>query len=244
MPLPLSGPLSLSQIAAEFGGATPHSLSEYYAGGPYVNSGSAGINGPIPSSGEIKISDFYGASNLPAGYTGMGVISGIMGRGESTDAILEGSYPYGWTRVRTSNIYYGTLNPPVTDGYTPGMHIDAAVCILDRDVINEIAYAYMMVLIAETSPYGYTPWTNGKSIRMLWTDLQDRQGGTGYTYDHTFNYGDPNIGVEEVFDLYGPKHWVRQYLEYEPAKDPGDVIYECFYEGAPFTLTVYAQWPS
>lgn len=42
MALPNQGPISLADIAAEFGGSTPHSLSEYYGVAPgipnqYVN---------------------------------------------------------------------------------------------------------------------------------------------------------------------------------------------------------------
>ena len=51
MTLQSSGAISLSQIAAEFGGSAPHSLSEYYEG----HSG-------IPSSGTISMSQFYGTS--------------------------------------------------------------------------------------------------------------------------------------------------------------------------------------
>lgn len=54
MTLPLSGPLSLSDIAAEFGGTPPDSLFEYY-----------GVAAGIPGSGEISIGDFYGAANVP-----------------------------------------------------------------------------------------------------------------------------------------------------------------------------------
>lgn len=61
MVLQTSGPISISDIQAEFGGTNPISISEYYAGGANVPSGAEGINGPIPSSGEIKFSDFYGA---------------------------------------------------------------------------------------------------------------------------------------------------------------------------------------
>ena len=50
MPLPNSGPLSLQDIADEFGGTTPHALSEYYG------------SGGVPSSGPISIGDFYGES--------------------------------------------------------------------------------------------------------------------------------------------------------------------------------------
>ena len=49
MPLPATGPISLGQIAAEFGGTAPHSLSEYY-----------GKAAGIPASGEISFSQFHG----------------------------------------------------------------------------------------------------------------------------------------------------------------------------------------
>jgi hypothetical protein len=45
-------------IAAEFGGAAPHRLSDYYRGGPLVP---AGASSRIPTSGRIRLSDFYGA---------------------------------------------------------------------------------------------------------------------------------------------------------------------------------------
>lgn len=64
MALPTSGVLSLSDIAGEFGGAVPHSLSEYYAGGLYVPAGTSGTNGPVPSAGTISIEDFYGTANV------------------------------------------------------------------------------------------------------------------------------------------------------------------------------------
>lgn len=58
MALPSSGPLSINDIAAEFGGSTPHSLSEYYNAAP-----------GIPASGTIAIDDFYGASSPLATYS-------------------------------------------------------------------------------------------------------------------------------------------------------------------------------
>jgi hypothetical protein len=66
-----SGSLSLSEIQAEFGGSNPISLSEYYAGAGLVNPGTVGYPigagpSPIPSSGDIRISDFYGASAEPS----------------------------------------------------------------------------------------------------------------------------------------------------------------------------------
>lgn len=57
MALPLSGPLSLSQIQTEFGGTNPISMSEYYRGGPFVTNNNTGV----PTSGAIRIGNFYGA---------------------------------------------------------------------------------------------------------------------------------------------------------------------------------------
>ena len=54
MALQSSGQISLLDIANEFGGSTPHSLSEYY-----------GVDSGIPSSGAISIGNFYGATNTP-----------------------------------------------------------------------------------------------------------------------------------------------------------------------------------
>ena len=59
MALPSSGPLSLSDIQAEFGGTNPISLSEYYKGGAFVLTTDFAPN--VPTSGTINISDFYGA---------------------------------------------------------------------------------------------------------------------------------------------------------------------------------------
>ena len=52
MALQGSGPIKLSEIATEFGGTEPHSLSEYY-------SAATGV----PASGVISVSDFYGTSS-------------------------------------------------------------------------------------------------------------------------------------------------------------------------------------
>lgn len=58
MALPVSGPLSLANIQAEFGGSNPISLSEYYRGGAYVPN--TANTATIPTSGPISISNFYG----------------------------------------------------------------------------------------------------------------------------------------------------------------------------------------
>ena len=60
MALPSSGPLSLNDIKGEFGGPGSPSLSNYYAGGSYVPSGTSGTYGAVPTGGTISISNFYG----------------------------------------------------------------------------------------------------------------------------------------------------------------------------------------
>jgi hypothetical protein len=58
MALQSSGTITIQDIADEFGGTAPHSLSEYYRNGVYVGSNNTGV----PTSGTISLSDFYGAS--------------------------------------------------------------------------------------------------------------------------------------------------------------------------------------
>lgn len=52
MSIVTTGTISLTDIALEFGGVAPHSLSEYY-----------GAAAGVPSSGQISLSDFYGKSD-------------------------------------------------------------------------------------------------------------------------------------------------------------------------------------
>lgn len=75
MALPTSGPLSLANIQTEFGGSNPISLSEYYAGGTYVPSGTTGTYGAVPSSGTIGIRNFYGTSGVAVNFTDASVSS-------------------------------------------------------------------------------------------------------------------------------------------------------------------------
>jgi len=65
MALQSIGPISFSQIQAEFGGNNPISLSEYYAGGNNVPNDTFATNGTVPVQGSstIKISNFYGLEN-------------------------------------------------------------------------------------------------------------------------------------------------------------------------------------
>jgi hypothetical protein len=57
-----SGQISMDDIVAEFGGTAPHSLTEYYRGGTRVPN--ITLNNNIPTSGIIKFTDFYGATDF------------------------------------------------------------------------------------------------------------------------------------------------------------------------------------
>ena len=75
MATPSSGEFKLQDIVTEFGGDAPHGLTEYYAGGSNVGSGTQNAQGQaVPSSGEIKLTDFYGTSNTFA----MRIISSLL----------------------------------------------------------------------------------------------------------------------------------------------------------------------
>ena len=59
MGTPASGAISIQDLADEFGGSVPHSLSEYYRNGGLVPFN----NTNIPTSGTISLSNCYAASN-------------------------------------------------------------------------------------------------------------------------------------------------------------------------------------
>jgi len=108
--------LSLNQIAGEFGGTVPHSLSEYYAGGGLTPSGISGDSGAIPTSGEISIGQFYGSANrvtinltISSNTTNYQISSSRGGTYSSgiTDVILTNNAQVGSNAVGTAAIWTG-----------------------------------------------------------------------------------------------------------------------------------------
>lgn len=122
MTLPSSGSLSINDIKGEFGGPASPSLTDYYAGGTYVASGTEGDGGPIPTSGTIKITDFYGASAtlLPdVTISGSNFTSGFGGPKGYSHVIVSG-FPTGWaTTYMTGAIGYNDDKSPaiIGEGY-------------------------------------------------------------------------------------------------------------------------------
>lgn len=119
MTLPSSGPLTLADIQGEFGGSNPISLSEYYAGGGLVPSGTTGTYGAVPSSGTISIQNFYGTSNaapLSISISPSSLYDSRLGDGSLTSSPATGTasggtgpYTYAWTYV-SGNSY--TIDSP------------------------------------------------------------------------------------------------------------------------------------
>ena len=91
MTLQSSGQISLSNIASEMGGSTPHSLSEYYKNGGLV--GNHTNNPNVPTSGTISFSNFYGANNT-APVTANNFA--VMTQGSHTDPAKYGGTYYGY----------------------------------------------------------------------------------------------------------------------------------------------------
>lgn len=137
MALPTSGPLTLSDIQGEFGGSNPISLSEYYAGGGLVPSGTSGTNGPVPTSGTISISNFYGTSNTPTLEVGAGDVSGTSSGLSSSGLVVSSTspdttaiggtppYTYAWTHISTSGGTTPNINSSTTQNPSWSVIVDA-----------------------------------------------------------------------------------------------------------------------
>ena len=109
--------LSINQIAQEFGGDTPHAISEYYAGGSIVPAGTQGEGGGIASSGSISIGDFFGSRQrvtinltISSNTQNYQISQQRGGSYEAgfTDIVLTNNAQVGSTAVGTAGIYTGT----------------------------------------------------------------------------------------------------------------------------------------
>ena len=108
--------LSINQIAQEYGGDTPHALSEYYGDGDNVLDGAQGDGGAIPESGAISIGDFFGGRdrvviNLTIGSNTQAyqISQQYGGTYEAgfTDIVLTNNAQVGSTAVGTAGIFTG-----------------------------------------------------------------------------------------------------------------------------------------
>jgi hypothetical protein len=144
MALPSTGALSLLMIQGEFGGPTTDiAMNQYYAGGSFVPAGTSGDSGPIPSSGQISISQFYGSQSLIAkgyfggggtapGFTNSAVIDGIR---FDTEAAINPAAALSQARVRPGGVnssargFFGGGQTPGRTTVIDGIRFDTEAAI-------------------------------------------------------------------------------------------------------------------
>ena len=160
MTLQSSGAISLSNIASEFGGSTPHSLSEYYRGGGLVPNHSN--TNSIPTSGQISFSQFYGAN-----ATAPGVAS------HSMTITFSGNQGVGLTYGYNGGTGMGSLsNNPMSTPLNTGLRMNVQVAYWSS-LCNKGQFFFQYYPIA--GPVDGTGWSsittshNGNMPRSAFT---------------------------------------------------------------------------
>lgn len=181
MALQTTGAISLSQIQTEFGGANPVSMSEYYRGGTYVESGATSTTS-IPTSGSISMNDFYGGTN-PTG---------------TTFTMSEGSWG-------SSNVGYytgiaGSLTPTTFNGIT----IRAMYFVLQStptEPNNDLFY-FLMAGNRDNTAWNTIQFSN--TTFSSTTGVRTYNSGSNYTqwfYQYRSAPGDMNGTGTQIIDM-------------------------------------------
>ena len=168
-----SGAVSLSDIATEFGGTQPHSMSEYYSGGSNVPSGTQNASSvTIPTSGQISLaSSFYG-SVAEVVLLETTVTSGTRVRDAKLD-LVEYGYSDG---TGTGGDTYGSIG---TDTYTQNS-VTRTVKVARSGGDSNGGNSAIVLAISGTS---YTGWTSltvtrgSSSATILRTNMSSTNSG-------------------------------------------------------------------
>jgi len=159
MALPSSGQLSINDIVGEFGGSAPHSLSEYYRGGSFVSNSATNSN--VPTSGQIKITDFYGAaseiwsttvtvgSGNNFGYTAYGFVRLGNTFGSATDTTIDF-----FSGASLISLYYSFTTTGVVVFAASGAQSNAGFTSVNID-----GNTYNRTDATFSQPLGTTSWT-------------------------------------------------------------------------------------
>jgi hypothetical protein len=176
MALQSSGQIKLSEIATEFGGSAPHSLSEYYD------------KGNAPASGEIQLAaDFYGTAN------GLSLNTTIT-FGEQTTKLFRFNRGF----ISSSGRTVGTLNdvgPNPDSTLNPGP--------TNTTAIGSLASTNAGLATVEAI---YTRHGNGVTTSIqfeisasttAWTNIKVTHSGTTFTY----NRGNMTTSDNQLFTI-------------------------------------------
>lgn len=151
MPIQSTGPLDMSDIQTQFGGANPINFSEYRAGAGLVASGAAGINGDIPSSGPISFSHFRGAPVIT--QAGSIIVSG-------TSVTVTA---YAQLTLQTDGVSkaYTNANPAPTGASRPNWYSTAPV----TDIGDSYEMKWIATTAATTMPGSENVWQALTSVK-------------------------------------------------------------------------------
>lgn len=170
MALPSSGILSLSDVAAEFGGSTPHGLNEYY-----------GAASGVPSSGAIALSDFYGAS-AGVQYIGLALAS------FSSTAGMSLAYPAG---TQVGDVCVATVASFYNVATSQFISANGALLTSQFARTSSTAYGKMttiaFVINDLTAPYGDNGVSGGTVFGQF--SLRVFRGVTSASISGTADYG-------------------------------------------------------
>lgn len=175
----------MANIATEFGGSQPHSLSEYYSGGGLVPSNT----GSIPTSGAISMSQFYGTTAIAVGAFAISAIGTtywtVPGGVSSISVVAVGAGGNGGSTASS-----GWQDYVVTDRIPgPGGGGGALVWV------NNISVSPGQTVTILIGPGGY-----GNESRVTFPNGSWISAGAG---DHATSY-DGTAGARGVYSYYLP----------------------------------------
>ena len=176
MALPGSGAISLNDVATEFGGTIPHSLSEYY-----------GADTGVPSSGTISLSDFYGTSaGTPTPTINIYMVGGGGSGGYFSGSTIGQACGGGGGGRYIANTNYSIntnqYDPVVGAGGTLGVTGSAGVSTAGAGGNSQLKQSSTVLIDADGGPQGFAYSTSSSTGYGM-------NGGGGYGATSVANQG-------------------------------------------------------
>lgn len=195
MALQTSGAISLSDVATEFSASAPYGLKSFYRGGSLVPDTAA--NASVPTSGAIKLKDFYGASSFSLSVSSISLSPNkVRVKGPSTT--------WGTTTISVTatlsavNNSGSTLNYDVTvDGVDQSQDISIAnnassgSVNIDVSVDENTAADVFSIGVSGETPTADLTYYSCK-YRYEYEYDETYTGVIGYLWTGTFNYRNAN----------------------------------------------------